>query len=189
MLGLNKLKAIFRKMESGTKLKSLELNCFSNYDKKLDLSFDPSITLANAFNKLETLELCEMKLKPDQLKTIFDNMSVSTKLKAIKLERLNFDSVEMKIFDIAFSNIIKLNLNGLPLDKVKLKQLAGNLDKSCKLKTLILSDINVKEVSPRLLARVVTKVSSVDLHSVGLTVDQLEQIFQSISTGSSAIKQ
>ena len=59
VLGLNKLKAIFRKMENGTKLKSLTLSCLAaGSDRNLDLSFITSSTLANAFNKLESLWLC-----------------------------------------------------------------------------------------------------------------------------------
>jgi hypothetical protein len=64
VLGLNKLNAIFRKMESGTKLKSLPLSCCAGSDKTLDLSFIPSSTLANAFNKLECLESSEVGTKP-----------------------------------------------------------------------------------------------------------------------------
>ena len=59
VLGLNKLKAIFRKMENGIKLKSLTLSCLAaGSDRNLDLSFITSSTLANAFNKLESLCLC-----------------------------------------------------------------------------------------------------------------------------------
>ena len=189
VLGLNKLKAIFRKMENETKLKSLTLSCLAGSDKTLDLSFIPSSTLANAFNKLESLGLCQVKLRPNQLKTIFDYMSVKTKMKSLNLS-LNLESVDMKIFDVAFRNLTKLSLNGLDLLNIsQLEQFSENLDKSCKLKNLMLSNIDAQELPPGLLERVVTKVSAVDLETVEMTVDQLEQIFHTISIGSSTIKQ
>ena len=71
-------------------------------------------------------------LRPNQLKTIFDYMSVKTKLKSLHLESLNMESVDIKIFDSAFSNLVHLILNRLDLDINQLKDLAVNLDKSCK---------------------------------------------------------
>ena len=62
-------------------------------------------------------------------------MSVKTKLKSLHLESLNMESVDIKIFDSAFSNLVHLILNGLDLDINQLKDLAVNLDKSCKLNT------------------------------------------------------
>ena len=116
-------------------------------------------------------------------------MSVKTKMKSLNLS-LNLESVDMKIFDVAFRNLTKLSLNGLDLLNIsQLEQFSENLDKSCKLKNLMLSNIDAQELPPGLLERVVTKVSAVDLETVEMTVDQLEQIFHTISTGSSAIKQ
>ena len=99
------------------------------------------------------------------------------------------ESLDMKIFDNAFSNLTELILKRLDLDNNQLKHFAENLDQSCRLKSLMLRNINAKELPPGLLERVVTKVSSVDLDYVEMTVDQLEQIFHIISTGSSSIKQ
>jgi hypothetical protein len=130
-----------------------------------------------------------VKLGPNQWKAIFDDMSLKSKLKSLNLESLNLEAVDMKVFDNVFSNLTTLILRGLDLDNNQLKHFAENLDQSCKLKTLMLRNIKAKELTPRLLERVVTKVSSVDLDFVEMTVDRLEQIFHIISTGSSSIKQ
>jgi hypothetical protein len=95
--------------------------------------------------------------------SIFDDTSLKTTLKYIKLEKLNMKSLDMKIFDFAFSNLTQLYLGELQLDKIQLKQFTENLDKSCKVKVLVLSYISVEEIPPELLARVVTKVSFVNL--------------------------
>ena len=123
VLGLNKLKAIFRKMENGTKLKSLTLrqdSWFVLYPFKYS---------GKCFQQVG---VSLVVLRPNQLKTIFDYMSVKTKLKSLHLESLNMESVDIKIFDSAFSNLVHLILNGLDLDINQLKDLAVNLDKSCK---------------------------------------------------------
>ena len=67
--------------------------------------------------------------------SIFDDTSLKTTLKYIKLEKLNMKSLDMKIFDFAFSNITQLHLSDLELDKAQLRHLAENLVKSGKLKT------------------------------------------------------
>ena len=151
-------------MENGTKLKSLTLSCVV-VNKSLDLSFIPSSTLANALNKLESLTLDKVKLRESQLKTIFDHMSVKSRLKCLNLERLDVELVSQNISDKEFSNLTQLSITGLN-QRPHLKHSVEILDKSCKLQTLMLEHFDLTEISPGLLARVITKVSCVELEFV-----------------------
>jgi len=188
VLGLNKLKAIFRKMETGTKLKTLTLACVVS-NKTLDLSFIPSSTLANALNRIEELTLKQVKLRSNQLKTIFDYMSVKTKLKLLHLQSLDFVNVDIEIFDAAFSSsLTSLVLVDIKLDDIKLLHVFENLDKSCKLETLVISQLDLTSIPSKLLARVVTKVKCTSLENGDIRSDQLEEIFSVISEGGQVIK-
>ena len=92
-------------------------------------------------------------------------MSVKSRLKCLNLERLDVELISQDIFDMEFSNLTQLSITGLN-QRPQLEHFVGILDKSCKLQTLMLENFNLTEMSPGLLARVITKVRCVELEFV-----------------------
>ena len=62
------------------------------------------------------------------------------------------------------------------------------LDKSCKLKSLELSDVNLRETLARLLARVVNKIERVVLKDMEIEAFHIENIFLAIIGADSVMK-
>ena len=126
--------------------------------------------MANALNRIEELTLKQVKLRSIQLKTIFDYMSVRTKLKWLHLQSLDFVNVDKEIFDAAFSSsLTSLVLVDIKLDDMKLLQVLENLKKLCKLETLVFSHLDLTIIPSKLLARVVTKVECACLELVDIS--------------------
>jgi len=178
-LKLNQFEAIFRRMGTGTNLKYLDLT-------EEDLSLVPSSLLENALNKLESLHTFRLKLTQNQLKAIFDTMS----LKVLNLHCMDFKSVGLDIFKSSASlgNLSKLSFHDSNLSYDQVCRVLELLDKSSKLKLLDLSCVDLSRVPAEFLARVLNKVEEVTLEDSMVQAHQLKEILLPISQGISVIR-
>merc|ERR1719186_388846 len=180
-LKLSQVEAICRRLETGSKLKSLLI-------AKEDLSSVPPCLLATALNRLECLKLFKIKLTPNQLKTILDTMKVRSNLKVLYLDNMDFESVGLENFNQSLGYLTKLSLSETNLNNEQVSHLLEILDKSSKLKLLDLSFLDLQGIPAGFLARVLNTVEDVILEASSLQAHQLKEILLPISQGISAIK-
>jgi len=173
-LGVKKIAAIIRSLQYGSNLKSFKLgfrtiNFDYDYEEgeegdgrmRLDISFIPPEILAAVFSRLREIDLSNLKLGSEQMRSIAES---------------------------GLGNLTKFSLCGIPLDKEKLMHLLEALDKTHKMKSLKLSKINLKEIPPVFLSQVINKVESVVLSDVEIETCQIEDTFLGIIRGDSVMK-
>ena len=179
----DKVKAVFEKMDTvGTKLKSLNLNWLET-ECDLDLSSLVSTsTLMNALGKLESLSLSCVRLG-----TNFKTEGWKSKLKS--LEFWECDSFDIdNLLHAALDSLTSLVFSRTYLNQTQVINMVKALDKSCKLKTFDLAGMDLRNVQPKLLARVLVKIDAVILCGAQIGAGQLEEILLAINNGSQTIR-
>ena len=180
-LEANKWITIFDVMRKETKLKSLILHCEDQ--GFIYLPHVPTEILAQAFNRLESVSLTRVQFGENQLKTICLALTGSSNMKYLDLQELDPESdfVAMDMLDAVLTNLrgfsYKPSLLNNPAER--LMELANN---SCKLKSLDLENFNLKEVPPKLLARVFNKLECLDLLAVTMSEEQTKEVFRVMSS-------
>ena len=166
-LGAEKLSAIFDEMQNQTKLKSFELIAGLNErhigdpSKKIDLSSIPSMFLATAFSKIEELFLENLDLNSFQLDAIFES---------------------------GFVNLSSLGFRGIKLNATQTRKLLESLDKSSRLISLNLRQVDMREIASWFLARFLNKMISINIEDIQIESQQFEDIFLAILRGESVTK-
>jgi len=183
ILESKKLVALFDVMRKETKLKTFALVGVGPVGF-FDLSPISPHILAQAFSKLESLRLNRVQFGENQLKTICQILPGSLNLKYLELKDIDpkSDLVSMNLLDAVLTNLKGFSYEPTVLNN-PYERLMELVDKSCKLKSLTLDSFNLKEVPPKLLARVLNKLECLDLTCVAMSEEQTKEVFRVMSSG------
>jgi hypothetical protein len=167
-LGVKKIADIIRGMlDVGSKLKSLKLS-FEDEEyyvpplpNRLNLSSIPTQILTKAFSKLDEFALEYLKMDSKQLNSVFE---------------------------VSFGNLTCLSFREIPMDVTQTVQLLRALGKTCKLKSLELSELDARETPSGYFAQVINKIERVVLQDIMIEAFQIEDIFLAIIRDDSVMK-
>lgn len=151
-----------------------ELNISQNQINKVN-----SDTLARAVNFMEQVNLFNAKLSPSQVSAIYQQMSMTTKLRLVSMGCVDISCVNP---DIVAPALNKLNIARLCNTNITTQQLDAILRlmslHRTSLQEIDLGHNNLSNVNTDILAHGVNMIQVVKLYDTNLTREQIEKIIK-----------
>ena len=133
---------------------------------------------------LKCLELNVTNLEPQQMETIFKQISKLPTMTKLDLSRNVLTEVDKDILAEALSNIEDIGLMQTELSKDQVDALLGQILKKQKTKEANLYEMNLKDADKFLLAETVKTMEVVVLSFTSITYDQIITLLEAIKKGS-----
>jgi len=180
-LTVNQCAEILMAIPSSTTLTNVNL-------KYVNLKGVPPDILAKAVHCLQTINLAGTALTADQCLDLLDEKFSSSKLVNLNLRFVNLNAVPPHILARAVSHLQTVDLHGTSLTPDQCLQLLEASLSSTTLANVDFSYVDLSEVPPDLLAKSVTRLSTVNLSNFNnLTTDQCVAVLSSILSSSTLV--
>jgi len=176
------LKALFKSIEDGNKIRSL-------YLEELNLKSIEPKTFATAVNKLTEFTSYYIVYKDEQVKTMFVEMARSTSLQKLVFHHRSVDYVDPEILAKAFNNLTDLtvNLSDLPFSNHQITEIFRQMSSKTKLKKLEILTYSYPDLwdfsflSPNILAKAVKNLQEVYMTDIVFSNAQIDYMFEALA--------
>ena len=173
--------AAFRYMAERTKLLELKI---LNIDQKL-MNINPDV-MASALNKLELLWMSD-SVTANQMSSIFNRMSIETKLNSLCLRDVNMTTTEPIVLAKALNRLTTFlfqrptNKPSTDLTAHQAQAIFTIMSKGSQLKMLEISTEQLPSINPSCLAKAINQLEDVSLLNSEITSEQALAIFAEMS--------
>jgi len=176
----NQVQSIFQKIANCEDLKLTKLNISDN-----DFSSVPADVLGEAISRLESVDLTETHLTPDQAQSIFDKIANYENLKLTELD-IPFNNLSLVPWwwlVEAISRLKHIHLDCTDLTSYQVQSIFHKIEicENLKLTQLGISYNDLSSVPADVLAEAISRLEYICLFSTELTPDQTQSIFHKIA--------
>ena len=168
--------AILTAVSEGSTL--TELNIGYNNLSGVDLEL-----LAKVVTNLDTLNLTNTKLTQQQIASVITSASKGSKLKKLNISENDLSGVDPGLLAKAVVNLETLDIGNTKLTQQQAAVIFSGVCEGSRLNVLNISDNNLSEVEPELLAKTVIKLKKLDIRYSDITKQQASVILTAISEG------
>ena len=162
--------AILAAISSGCRLKRLNLS-------GTNLSSIPPGLVGRAIPLLEEATLTYTSLTTLQLENILSSITMDSKLTRLNLGGCNLSAVPPELLG-ALCKLESLAAAGTSLTKKQVESMFTIINNNPPLRNLNLADMDLSSVEPMLMAKAVAKLREADLHSTGLSAQNVETMLR-----------
>ena len=168
--------AILTAVSEGSTLTELKIgyNNLSGVDLEL---------LAKVVTNLDTLNLTNTKLTQQQIASVITSASKGSKLKKLNISENDLSGVDPGLLAKAVVNLETLDIGNTKLTQQQAAVIFSGVCEGSRLNVLNISDNNLSEVEPELLAKTVIKLKKLDIRYTDITKQQASVILTAISEG------
>ena len=168
--------AILTAVSEGSTLTELKIgyNNLSGVDLEL---------LAKVVTNLDTLNLKNTKLTQQQIASVITSASKGSKLKKLNISENDLSGVDPGLLAKAVVNLETLDIGNTKLTQQQAAVIFSGVCEGSRLNVLNISDNNLSEVEPELLAKTVIKLKKLDIRYTDITKQQASVILTAISEG------
>ena len=168
--------AILTAVSEGSTLTELKIgyNNLSGVDLEL---------LAKVVTNLDTLNLTNTKLTQQQIASVITSASKGSKLKKLNISENDLSGVDPGLLAKAVVNLETLDIGNTKLTQQQAAVIFSGVCEGSRLNVLNISENNLSEVEPELLAKTVIKLKKLDIQYSDLTKQQASVILTAISEG------
>ena len=168
--------AILTAVSEGSTLTELKIgyNNLSGVDLEL---------LAKVVTNLDTLNLKYTKLTQQQIASVITSASKGSKLKKLNISENDLSGVDPGLLAKAVVNLETLDIGNTKLTQQQAAVIFSGVCEGSRLNVLNISDNNLSEVEPELLAKTVIKLKKLDIRYSDITKQQASVILTAISEG------
>ena len=168
--------AILTAVSEGSTLTELKIgyNNLSGVDLEL---------LAKVVTNLDTLNLTNTKLTQQQIASVITTASKGSKLKKLNISENDLSGVDPGLLAKAVVNLETLDIGNTKLTQQQAAVIFSGVCEGSRLNVLNISDNNLSEVEPELLAKTVIKLKKLDIRYSDITKQQASVILTAISEG------
>ena len=168
--------AILTAVSEGSTLTELKIgyNNLSGVDLEL---------LAKVVTNLDTLNLTNTKLTQQQIASVITSASKGSKLKKLNISENDLSGVDPGLLAKAVVNLETLDIGNTKLTQQQAAVIFSGVCEGSRLNVLNISDNNLSEVEPELLAKTVIKLKKLDIRYSDITKQQASVILTAISEG------
>ena len=152
-------------------------------------SIEPELVV-RAINRMEEVQIDDSQLTWLQIEPILRDISQTvSRVKMLDVSKTNISKLDPTLLASAVTRMIWVVLNGtdLTFEQAKMMMTALNVEGS-ELMKLDISENNLSQVDPFLLAQAVNSLEEVDMDSTELTVEQVKAIFNAKLEDGSRLK-
>ena len=168
--------AILTAVSEGSTLTELKIgyNNLSGVDLEL---------LAKVVTNVDTLNLTNTKLTQQQIASVITSASKGSKLKKLNISENDLSGVDPGLLAKAVVNLETLDIGNTKLTQQQAAVIFSGVCEGSRLNVLNISDNNLSEVEPELLAKTVIKLKKLDIRYSDITKQQASVILTAISEG------
>ena len=170
-LGEHQVAALFSLMDSGCKIRSLNL-------EEVDLS-NVAPELLSSTTRLVEVNLSATLMTDEQMRVMWDAiMEKDCKFTSFEMTGVNLGNVAVEALVKVASKVGKIGIGNTSITPLQATAIIAAFDGNVALQEVDMSDLPLSGVESRFFAEVFSRTKKLNLANAGLTADQLSQLLQ-----------